>query len=115
MIKNIINPYLAPGVFLTVLDEDRKNELYGNLKENALIKKEMVLGFSQIRWFLVWQGNLEFQKGPNRLHNWLSAAVLVLIVFIAVIFQILSSRARRIESEVRLRTDELKNLKNELE
>ena len=115
MIKNIINPYLAPGVFLTVLDEDRKNELYGNLKENALIKKEMVLGFSQIRWFLVWQGNLEFQKGPNRLHNWLSAAVLVLIVFIAVIFQILSSRARRIENEVRLQTDELKKLKSELE
>ena len=52
MIKNIINPYLAPGVFLTVLDEDRKNELYGNLKENALIKKEMVLEFSQVRWFL---------------------------------------------------------------
>jgi len=115
MIKNIINPYLAPGVFLTVLDEDHENELYGNLKENALIKKEMVLGFSQIRWFLVWQGNLEFQKGPNSLHNWLSAAVLVLIVFIAVIFQILSSRARRIENEVRLRTDELKKLKSELE
>ena len=115
LIENIINPYLAPGVFLTVLDEDRKNELYGNLKENALIKKEMALRFSQIHWFLVWQGNLEFQKGPNRLHNWLSAAVLVLIVFIAVIFQILSSRARRIESEVCLRTDELKNLKNELE
>ena len=115
MIKNIINPYLAPGVFLTVLDEDHENELYGNLKENALIKKEMVLGFSQVRWFLVWQGNLEFQKGPNRLHSWLSAAVLVLIVFIAVIFQILSSRARRIENEVRLRTDELKKLKSELE
>ena len=115
MIMNIINPYLAPGVFLTVLDEDRKNELYGNLKENALIKKEMVLGFSQIRWFLVWQGNLEFQKGPNSLHNWLSAAVLVLIVFIAVIFQILSSRARRIENEVRLQTYELKKLKSELE
>ena len=102
-------------MFLTVLDKDRKSELYGNLKENALIKKEMALRFSQIHWFLVWQGNLEFQKGPNRLHNWLSAAVLVLIVFIAVIFQILSSRARRIESEVCLRTDELKNLKNELE
>ena len=115
MIKNIINPYLAPGVFLTVLDEDHENELYGNLKENALIKKEMVLGFSQVRWFLVWQGNLEFQKGPNRLHNWLSAAVLVLIVFIAVIFQILSSRARRIENEVRLKTYELKKLKSELE
>ena len=115
MLEKTINPYLTSGMFLTVLDEDRKSELYGNLKENALIKKEMALRFSQIHWFLVWQGNLEFQKGPNRLHNWLSAAVLVLIVFIAVIFQILSSRARRIESEVCLRTDELKNLKNELE
>lgn len=115
MIKNIINPYLAPGVFLTVLDEDRKNELYGNLKENAFIKKEMALRFSQFRWFLVWQGSIEFQKGPNKLHNWLSAAVLVIIVFIAVIFQILSSRARRIENEVRLKTDELKKLKSELE
>ena len=115
MLEKTINPYLTSGMFLTVLDEDRKSELYGNLKENALIKKEMALRFSQIHWFLVWQGNLEFQKGPNRLHNWLSAAVLVLIVFIAVIFQILSSRARRIESEVCLRTDELKNLKNKLE
>ena len=115
MLEKTINPYLTSGMFLTVLDEGRKSELYGNLKENALIKKEMALRFSQIHWFLVWQGNLEFQKGPNRLHNWLSAAVLVLIVFIAVIFQILSSRARRIESEVCLRTDELKNLKNELE
>ena len=115
MLEKTINPYLTSGMFLTVLDKDRKSELYGNLKENALIKKEMALRFSQIHWFLVWQGNLEFQKGPNTLHNWLSAAVLVLIVFIAVIFQILSSRARRIESEVRLRTEELKNLKNELE
>ena len=115
MLEKTINPYLTSGMFLTVLDKDRKSELYGNLKENALIKKEMALRFSQIHWFLVWQGNLEFQKGPNTLHNWLSAAVLVLIVFIAVIFQILSSRARRIESEVCLRTDELKNLKNELE
>jgi len=115
MIMNIIKPYLTSGMFLTVLDEDHKNELYGKLKENSLIKKEMELRFSQIRWFLVWQGNLEFQKGPNRLHNWLSAAVLVLIVFIAVIFQILSSRARRIENEVRLQTDELKKLKSELE
>ena len=112
MIKQMINPYIVPGMFLTVFDEDRKNELYGNLKVDALIKKEMALQFSQIRWFLVWQGSLEFQQGPNRLHNWLSAAVLVLIVFIAVIFQILSSRARRIENEVHLRTNELKKLKN---
>ena len=115
MIKNIISPYLSPGVFLTVLDEARKNELYGNLKGKAHIKKEMVLEFSQIHWNLVWQGNLEFQKGPNRLHNWLSAAVLVLIVFIAVIFQILSSQARHIQNEVRLQTGELKKLKRELE
>ena len=115
MIKQMINPYIVPGMFLTVFDEDRKNELYGNLKVDALIKKEMALRFSQIHWFLVWQGSLEFQQGPNRLHNWLSAAVLVLIVFIAVIFQILSSRARRIENEVHLRTNELKKLKNELE
>ena len=108
MIKQMIDPYIVPGMFLTVFDEDRKNELYGNLKVDALIKKEMGLRFSQIRWFLVWQGSLEFQQGPNRLHNWLSAAVLVLIVFIAVIFQILSSRARRIENEVHLRTNELK-------
>jgi len=115
MIKQMIDPYIVPGMFLTVFDEDRKNELYGNLKVNALIKKEMALQFSQIRWLLVWQGSLEFQQGPNRLHNWLSAAVLVLIVFIAVIFQILSSRTKRIENEVYLRTNELKKLKNELE
>ena len=117
MIKQIISPYLTPGIFLTVFDGDRKNKIYGNLKEDDLIeiKKETYLNFSEIRWVLVWQANLEFQKGPNRLHYWLSAAVLALIVFIAVIFQILASRTRRVENEVHLRTNELNKLKNELE
>jgi len=115
IIKEIIAPYIAPGMFLTIFDYERKNKLYGNLKSSSLIKKEIELKFSQIHWILVWQGNLAFQQGPNRLHNWLSAAVLILIVCIAIIFQILSSRARRIENEVRLRTNELKKLKNQLE
>ena len=115
MIKKIINPYLETGIFLTIFDKDRKNELFGKLKENVAIKKEIGLRFSQIHWFLVWQGNSEFQNGPNKLHYWLSAAVLVLIVFFAVIFQILSSRARRIENEVNTRTNELKTIKNVLE
>ena len=115
MIKRIINPYLETGIFLTIFDKDRKNELFGKLKENLAIKKEIGLRFSQIHWFLVWQGNSEFQNGPNKLHYWLSAAVLVLIVFFAVIFQILSSRARRIENEVNTRTNELKTIKNVLE
>ena len=37
------------------------------------------------------------------------------IVFIAVIFQMLASRTRRVEKEVHLRTNELNKLKNELE
>ena len=115
MIKKIINPYLETGIFLTIFDKDRINELFGKLKENLAIKKEIGLRFSQIHWFLVWQGNSEFQNGPNKLHYWLSAAVLVLIVFFAVIFQILSSRARRIENEVNTRTNELKTIKNVLE
>ena len=115
IIKEIIAPYIVPGMFLTIFDYERKNKLYGNLKSSSLIKKEIELKFSQIHWILVWQGNLAFQQGPNRLHNWLSAAVLILIVCIAIIFQILSSRARRIENEVRLRTNELKKLKNQLE
>jgi signal transduction histidine kinase len=115
MISQVLNPYLVPGMFLTIFNENREKELYGHLKKNMQIKKEMVLQFSQIRWTLVWQGDIKFQQGPNRLHNWLSAAVLVLIIFIAVIFQILSSRAKRIENEVYLRTNELKKLKNELE
>jgi signal transduction histidine kinase len=115
MIKKIIHPYLGTGMFLTVFDEDHKNELFGKLKESLAIKNEMELRFSKIHWFLVWQGNSKFQNGPNKLHYWLSAAVLVLIVFFAIIFQILSSRARRIESEVQTRTNELKKIKNILE
>ena len=115
MIKEMIAPYIAPGMFLTVFDENRKNKLYGNLKMSSLIKKEIELKFSQINWTLVWQGNLGFQQGPNKLHNWLSAAVLILIICIAIIFQILSSRALRIENEVYSRTSELKKLKNQLE
>jgi len=115
LIKEVIAPYIASGMFLTVFDYERKNKLYGNFKSDSLIKKEIELKFSQIHWILVWQGSLAFQQGPNRLHNWLSAVVLILIVCIAIIFQILSSRARRIENEVRLRTNELKKLKNQLE
>ena len=114
MIKQTLETYLVPGIFLKIFDKNKAINLYGNLKENALIEKEMGLNISMIRWTLVWQGSLDFQKGPNRLHNWLSAAVLALIIFSAVIFQILSSRTRRIENEVQFRTKELKRLKNEM-
>ncbi|SVB55081.1 uncharacterized protein METZ01_LOCUS207935, partial [marine metagenome] len=84
MIKQTLETYLVPGIFLTIFDKNKAINLYGNLKENALIEKEMGLNISMIRWTLVWQGSLDFQKGPNRLHNWLSAAVLALIIFSAV-------------------------------
>jgi len=115
MIKKIISPHMVQGLFLTVFDdENQKNKIYGNLKEIDLIKKESVLSFLEIHWVLVWQGNMEFQNGPNRLHQPLMATVFVLTMFIAGIFQMVVSRTKHVEKEVKLRTNELNRLKNQL-
>ena len=114
MIEQIISPYLVKGIFLTIFDENKKNKIYGNLRDDHLIKYNSLLNFSGRRWLLVWQGNMDFLNGPNRLHYWLSAAVFILMVFIAGIFQIVTSRTRHVENEVNLRTKELNKLKNQL-
>lgn len=114
MIEQIISPYLVQGMFLTVFDEDHKNIIYGKIKEGGLIRHSSLINFSGRRWLLVWQGNSEFQNGPNNLHYWLSAAVFVLMVSIAGIFQMVTSRTKHVENEVDLRTNELNGLKNQL-
>jgi len=114
MIEQIISPYLVEGILLTVFDEDKDSIIYGELKKNYLIKHKSLLNFSGRRWLLIWQGNLDFLNGPNKLHYWLSAAVFILMVFIAGIFQIVTSRTRHVEKEVNTRTKELNKLKNQL-
>jgi signal transduction histidine kinase len=115
-ISMAINPYLVPGIFLTVLDEDEKNKIYGNLEEDAPIEYRSLLNNLGRRWTFVWQANLKFQNGPNLTNTrGSSAAVFLFMIFVAVIFHLLASRTKRVEEEVKLRTKELNALKNILE
>jgi signal transduction histidine kinase len=115
-ISMAINSYLVPGIFLTVFDEDEKNKIYGNLEEEAPIEHRSLLNNLGRRWTLVWQANLKFQNGPNLTNTrGSSAAVFLFMVFVAIIFQMLASRTKRVEEEVKLRTKELNALKNTLE
>jgi signal transduction histidine kinase len=115
-IRMAINPYLVPGVFLTVFDENEKNTIYGNLEEDAPIEYRSLLNNLGRRWTFVWQANLKFQNGPNLTNTrGSSAAVFLFMIFVAVIFHLLASRTKRVEEEVKLRTKELNELKNALE
>ena len=115
-ISMAINPYLVPGIFLTVFDEDLNNKIYGNLEEDAPIEYRSLLNNLGRRWTFVWQANLKFQNGPNLTNTrGSSAAVFLFMIFIAVIFHMLASRTKRVEEEVKLRTKELNALKNTLE
>ena len=123
MIEQMIRPYLAQGIYLTVFDElgvDQKNIIFGGIKNDAPIKYTSLLNFSERRWELVWQGSKNFQNGPNRAFViLLSISVFSFLLLIAIIFQVLASRTRRVENEVSLRTNELtqanQQLKSEIE
>jgi signal transduction histidine kinase len=115
-ISMAINPYLVPGIFLTVFDESEKNKIYGDLEEDAPIEYRSLLNYLGRRWTFVWQANLKFQNGPNLTNTrGSSALVFLFMVFVAVIFYMLASRTKRVEEEVKLRTKELNTLKNILE
>ena len=45
-----INPYLVPGIFLTVFDESEKNKIYGDLEEDAPIEYRSLLNYLGRRW-----------------------------------------------------------------
>ena len=111
MIDQMLNPYIPNGMNLTVYEEGDlvpENLLYGNSLKNPAMKITNVVTVSNRRWFLVWQVTEEFRGGPQTLNAfWVGLAILSGALFLSIIIEIMASRTRVVESEVRVRTEEL--------
>jgi signal transduction histidine kinase len=111
MIEQMLSPYIPKGMNLTVYEEGElvaENLLYGNPLKNPSMKITNVVNVSNRRWFLVWQATEEFRDGPQTSNAlWAGTAILSVALFLAIIIEIMASRTRVVESEVRVRTEEL--------
>ncbi len=86
----------------------RKNLIYGKALKNPAMEITNVVTVSNRRWFLVWQATKEFRGGPKVSNAfWAGVALFSIALFLAIIIEMMASRTHIVESEVRVRTDEL--------
>ena len=111
MIDEMLSPYIPKGMNLTVYEEGElvaENLLYGNPLKNPSMEITNVVTVSNRRWFLVWQATGEFRSGPKTSNAfWAGTAIFSVALFLAIIFEMMASRTRIVESEVQMRTEEL--------
>ena len=111
MIDEMLSPYISKGMNLTVYEEGElvaENLLYGNPLKNPSMEITNVVTVSNRRWFLVWQATGEFRSGPKTSNEfWAGTAIFSVALFLAIIFEMMASRTRIVESEVQMRTEEL--------
>ncbi len=111
MIDQMLSPYIPKGMNLTIYEEGElvaDNLLYGKSIKNAAMKIVNVVNVSNRRWFLVWQVTGEFRGGPQIAKAvWTGASIFAVALFLSIIIEMMASRTRVVESEVRLRTEEL--------
>ena len=111
MIDEMLSPYIPKGMNLTVYEEGEmiaENLLYVNPLKNPSMEITNVVTVSNRRWFLVWQATGEFRSGPKTSNAfWAGTAIFSVALFLAIIFEMMASRTRIVESEVQMRTEEL--------
>jgi signal transduction histidine kinase len=111
MIDQMVSPYIPKGMNLTVYEEGelvQENLLYGKPLKNPAMKITNVVNVSNRRWFLVWHVTDEFRGGPKTLNAfWVGLAIFSGGLFLSIIIEIMASRTRVVENEVRVRTEEL--------
>ncbi|MBC8286721.1 MAG: CHASE domain-containing protein [Nitrospinae bacterium] len=111
MIDQMVSPYIPKGMNLTVYEEGElveENLLYGKPLKNPAMKITNVVNVSNRRWFLVWQATDEFRGGAQTLNAfWVGVAIFSAALFLSIIIEIMASRTRVVENEVRVRTEEL--------
>lgn len=111
MIDQMVSPYIPKGMNLTVYEEGdliQENLLYGKPLKDPAMKITNIVNVSNRRWFLVWQATEEFRDGPQVMNAfWVGVAVFSGALFISIIIEIMASRTRIVENEVRIRTEEL--------
>ena len=118
MIDQMVSPYIPKGMNLTVYEEGelvQENLLYGKSIKNPAMKITNVVNVSNRRWFLVWQVTDEFRGGPQTINGlWVGLAIFSGSLFLSIIIEIMASRTRVVENEVRVRTEELTQANNKL-
>jgi signal transduction histidine kinase len=111
MIDQMVSPYIPKGMNLTVYEEGelvKENLLYGKPLKDPAMKITNVINVSNRRWFLVWQVTEEFRGGPQTVNAfWVGLAIFSGGLFLSIIIEIMASRTRVVENEVRVRTEEL--------
>ena len=111
MMSQMVQPYQAQGINLVIFDADASpgnNKLFGEPLSDPMGKFQNLIHFSDRNWFLLWQANENFQGGPKKASGWwIAGGVQVLAIFLAIIFEMMVSRTRQVENEVRVRTGEL--------
>ena len=118
MIDQMVSPYIPKGMNLTVYEEGefvQENLLYGKPLKNPAMKITNVVNVSNRRWFLVWQVTDEFRGGAQTLNAfWVGLAIFSGGLFLSIIIEIMASRTRVVENEVRVRTEELTQANDKL-
>ncbi len=110
MMNQMVKPYQAKGLNLTIFDGEVSTDkaLYGETLPWARREINNLIHFSGRNWLLLWQGNDIFQNGPQKaVAGWVAGGILTFAFFIAIIFEMMASRTRQVETEVRFRTEEL--------
>ncbi len=111
MIDQMVSPYIPEGMNLTVYEEGelvKENLLYGSPLKNPVMSITNVVNVSNRRWFLVWQATREFRDGPQTLSAfWVGVAIFSGVLFLSIIIEMMASRTRVVEREVKVRTEEL--------
>lgn len=118
MIDQMVSAYIPKGMNLLAYEGDEpvaESLLYGTPLKNPAMAVTNVVNVSDRRWFLVWQATDEFRGGPQVLSAyWVGIAIFISALFLSVIIEIMAGRTRVVESEVRIRTEELTEANNKL-
>lgn len=111
MIEKIIHPQLPKGVNLTVYDNqiNDDNWLFGKSNYESLFATQRTLDVLGRKWVTVWHASSLYSGGGGSIGIILiSFAVLIFFLLVAYITGMLISRSRLIQSQVAIRTNELK-------
>lgn len=111
MIGQMLNRYLPKGMRLIIFDGDAAEAdkiIFGKLLPNPPLDMSNVINIANRRWFLRWQGTTDFRNGFSRIPAYSAGAgIFGITLLLAIIFEIMASRTRQVENQVRLRTAEL--------
>ncbi len=111
MIDQMVAPYLAKGMSLSIYQTattEEKDLLFGNPLENPALEIKNVVNIAGRRWLLVWQATKDFKNGSNKSSAfWVAGSLFAFFIFISIIFEMMASRTRLVEKQVKTRTEEL--------